>query len=69
LREKVTVSSIVLSPQFCEVYFISHAVTKPLWDLTTTSSWNHPRPPDVTYSIHPWIQECTRWLQCNKKTS
>ena len=30
LREKVTVSSIVLSPQFCEVYFISHAVTKPL---------------------------------------
>ena len=33
-------SSIVLSQQFCEAYFISVTVAKLLWDLTTKYYWN-----------------------------
>ena len=42
LRLKVILSSIVLSQQCCEVYFISLTVEKPLWDLTTKYYWNRP---------------------------
>jgi len=35
-------SSIILSQQCFEVYFISLTVAKPLWDLTTKYYWNRP---------------------------
>ena len=40
LQYKPILSSIVLSQHFCEVYFISLTVAKPLWDLTTKYYWN-----------------------------
>ena len=40
LRLKATLSSIVLSQQCCEMYFISLTVAKPLWDFTTTHCRN-----------------------------
>jgi len=41
-RYKAILSSIVLSQQCYEVYFISLTVAKPLWDLTTWYYWNRP---------------------------
>jgi len=41
-RYKVILSSIVLSQQCCERYFIPLAVAKPLSDLTTEVYWNRP---------------------------
>jgi len=41
-RYKAIMSSIALSQQCCEVYFISQA--KPLWDLTNKSYRNRPSP-------------------------
>jgi len=41
-RFKVILSSIVLSQQCCEVYFISLTAEKPILDLTNVISWIHP---------------------------
>jgi len=41
-RYKSILSSIVLSQQCCEVYFISPTVSKPLWELTTEYYRNRP---------------------------
>jgi len=45
-RYKAMLSSIVLSQQSCEVYFIPLTVAKPLWDLTAKY------PPNITGWIH-----------------
>jgi len=51
-RTNAILSSIVLSLQCCEVYFISITVAKLVWDLTIQDSWNCP--PNRTVWIHPW---------------
>jgi len=43
-RCKAILLSIVLSQEFCEVYFISFTVAKPLWHLTSKYYWNRPTP-------------------------
>ena len=42
-RHTAVLPSIVLSQVFCEVYLISRAVAKPLWDLTNKYYWNPPQ--------------------------
>jgi len=39
MRFIVILSSIVLSQQCCEVYFVCLTVTKPLWDMPTKYCW------------------------------
>jgi len=39
---KAILSSIALSQQCCEVYFILLTVAQPLWYLTTKYYWNRP---------------------------
>jgi len=57
---KAILSSIVLSQQCCEVYFISLTVGKLLWDLTTKYYWNRTHwhywlDPPLTYTQHTFI--------------
>jgi len=51
-RYKVILSSIILSQQCCEVYFISLTVTKPLWDSTSKYYWNR-LPPNTMAASAP----------------
>jgi len=64
IRDKVTLSSVVLSQQCCEMCFISLTVAKPLWDLTSKYYWNRPLP-ELTGVIRPWwvvnATECKYW--------
>jgi len=57
-RYKAILSSIVLSQQCCEAYFISLTVMKSLWDLTSKYYWN--RPPSQTWWLDPPIVTCER---------
>jgi len=43
-RYKAILSSIVLSQQCCEVYFISLTVVNPWWDLAAKYYWNRSPP-------------------------
>jgi len=54
LRLKTILSSIVLSQQYSEVYFISFTLTKPLWYLTTKYYYNSPS--NLTGWIRPWSE-------------
>jgi len=55
LPYKTTLSSIVLSQECCEVYFISLTVANPLWDLTSKSHWNRPPPLTLMGWICSWL--------------
>ena len=50
---KAIFSSIVLSQQCCEVYFISLTVAKPLCNMATKYYWNR-YPPNLAGWIRPW---------------
>ena len=51
-------SDIVLSQQCCEVYFISHKVAKPIWDVTTKYHWNRPPPITLLAGSAPAFGRC-----------
>ena len=54
-RLKAILSSIILSQQCCEVYFISLTVAKPIWDLTTRYSITEIAPPLKLLAKSPLI--------------
>ena len=58
-RHTAILSSIVLSQQCCEVYFISLTVAKLLCDLITKYYWN---PPPL--GLTGWIRPCSQCWVC-----
>jgi len=57
-RYKAILSSIFLSKQCCEAYFIPLTVVKTLWNLATKYYWNRPR--NLTGWTRPWFESYRR---------